>query len=67
MTKEITNCCWSCLRSILNWFMFLATMNKGNNHPQFQLEDGKTGTLKKQRHLVKKLPSDPEEAKKGDT
>lgn len=26
-------------------FMFY-TMNKGNNHPQFQLEDGKTGTLK---------------------
>ena len=34
-------------------FMFY-TMNKGNNHPKFQLEDGKTGTLRaKQKHLAR--------------
>lgn len=47
-------------------FMFY-TMNKGNNHPQFQLEDGKTGTLKSEAKTSseKKLPSDPEEAAKA--
>lgn len=47
-------------------FMFY-TMNKGNNHPQIQLEDGKTGTLKSEAKASseKKLPSDPEEAAKA--
>ena len=47
-------------------FMFY-TMNKGSNHPQFQLEDGKTGTLKSEAKASseKKLPSDPVEAAKA--